>query len=113
MMGEFREAAAREMGNGPGNDPPNEDHVVFFNYFGRFAEDKQAAIQFRNRRLLPATREGKVVIFDFAGVESAPHSFLNALLAEPVRELGIKAFKRLKFRNTNDRDPGYHRFHHG
>ncbi|MBF0270840.1 MAG: DUF4325 domain-containing protein [Magnetococcales bacterium] len=100
MMSEFREAAAKEGGNGPVNGVSNEYPIQFSNYFGRYAEDKQEAIQFRNRRLLPATREGKVVIFDFADVESAPHSFLNALLAEVVRELGIKAFKRLKFRNT-------------
>ncbi|MBF0417693.1 MAG: DUF4325 domain-containing protein [Magnetococcales bacterium] len=31
---------------------------------------------------MPAIHEGKVIVFDFADVESAPHSFLNALLAE-------------------------------
>ncbi|MBF0163314.1 MAG: DUF4325 domain-containing protein [Magnetococcales bacterium] len=100
MLSEFREAAAREGSNGAGDGQTNEYHIVIHNYFGRYAENKQEAIHFKDRRLMPAIHEGKVIVFDFADVESAPHSFLNALLAEGVRALGLKAFKRFKFRNT-------------
>ncbi len=71
------------------------------NFFGRFAEDKQAAINFRTKRLLPAIEEEKTIILDFSNVEAAPHSFLSALLAIPIRELGNRAYKRLKFRSAN------------
>ncbi|GAB0058830.1 hypothetical protein SIID45300_03187 [Candidatus Magnetaquicoccaceae bacterium FCR-1] len=92
--------AQEPRARGAGDGQSNACHIVINNDFGRYAENKQEAINFKDRRLMPAIHEGKVIVFDFADVESAPHSFLNALLAEGVRALGLKAFKRLKFRNT-------------
>ena len=70
------------------------------NYFGKWAEDKDAAISFRDRRLIPAIQEGKKIELDFRGVETVPHSFLNALLATPVQLLGVKAYQWICVRNA-------------
>lgn len=101
MMSEFRQAASSEIASRTDTADENSFYVSFENFFGRFAEDKQSAINFRTKRLLPAIEEGKTVVLDFSNVEAAPHSFLSALLAIPIRELGNKAYKRLKFRNAN------------
>jgi hypothetical protein len=50
---------------------------------------------------MPAVDEGKGLILDFDEVVSAPHSFLNALLASPIRDLGMSAYKRIKIRNAS------------
>ena len=70
------------------------------NYFGKWAEDKDAAISFRDRDLIPAIQEGKRIELDFRGVETVPHSFLNALLATPVQRLGIKAYQWIRIYNA-------------
>jgi hypothetical protein len=101
MMSEFRQAASSEIATRSDSVEDNTFYVSFENFFGRFAEDKQAAINFRTKRLLPAIDEEKTIILDFSNVEAAPHSFLSALLAIPIRELGNRAYKRLKFRNAN------------
>ena len=62
-------------------------YVNIFNYFGKWAEDKDAAISFRDRRVLPAAAQDKRIELDFSGVETAPHSFLSALLATPILRL--------------------------
>ena len=54
----------------------------------------------RDRRLLPAIAQGKTLLLDFEEVISAPHSFLNALLASPIRQLGMAAYKRIKVINA-------------
>nr|VFJ91647.1 MAG: protein of unknown function (DUF4325) [Candidatus Kentron sp. LFY] len=33
---------------------------------------------------------------DFSDVKSAPHSFLDALLAAVIRVMGMKAYKKIK-----------------
>jgi hypothetical protein len=75
--------------------------VRVFNYFGRYAEDKDAAIKFRDQRLIPAIKQGKKLLLDFAEVETAPHSFLNAMLATPVTMLGLKAYQFVQVRNAS------------
>ncbi len=43
------------------------------NYFGRFAENKEEAIRFRDRYLIPAVDEGKNILLNFANVETSSH----------------------------------------
>ena len=62
--------------------------------------DKDAAIKYRDRYLIPAVEQGKKVDLDFDGVETVPHSFLNALLATPVAKLGPKAYQWIRVRNV-------------
>ncbi|MBF0311420.1 MAG: DUF4325 domain-containing protein [Magnetococcales bacterium] len=101
MMAELRDKAARESSVSGDADEDNKVYLSIENYFGKYAEDKQAAIQYRVRHLMPAIAEGKTVLLDFADVQGAPHSFLSALLAVPIQTLGQKAYKRLKIRNAS------------
>lgn len=51
----------------------------------------------RDTKLLPAIDEGKSLEIDFDEVELAPHSFLSALLAAPIRKYGgMQAYKNIK-----------------
>lgn len=100
IMQEFRNAANEEQDKA---DNTEQDHRYYFginNFFGSYAEDKDAAIRSRNNRLFPALKDGKTIIIDFSGVKSAPHSFLSALLASPIKSLGLQAHKRIKIVNS-------------
>jgi uncharacterized protein DUF4325 len=100
LMSEIRVNAQKEL-DGASREEESERYVVsIFNYFGKYAEDKDAAITFRDRRLMPAIELGKKIDLDFRDVETAPHSFLNALLATPVRRLGMKAYQFIRIYNA-------------
>lgn len=100
MMSEFREAAARELATMDNQEQEGRSHVSVASHFGTYAEDKEAAIEFRNRVLIPAAKAGKEILVDFDTVVSAPHSFLSALLATPIQILGMPAYKRVKIINA-------------
>lgn len=70
-------------------------------YFGDYAEIKSEAINYRNKYLIPKLEEGRKIILDFKNVKSAPHSFLNALLASPIKRLGMEAYKKIKIVNAD------------
>jgi hypothetical protein len=100
LMSEIRMSAEKEM-NGASEREQSDRYVVnVSNYFGKYAEDKDAAIKFRDRHILPAIEQGKKIDLDFREVETAPHSFLNALLATPVQRLGLKAYQRIRIYNA-------------
>ena len=96
MMQELRERARAEVSARTQDEREQKHYLHVYNYFGKNADDKQAAIAYRNRHLLPAIDAGKLVVLDFDGVETSTHSFLNALLASPVRRMGMNAYKRIK-----------------
>ncbi|MBM3756085.1 MAG: DUF4325 domain-containing protein [Acidobacteria bacterium] len=98
LLQEARERRAKDANGG------SDQHVVsMFNYFGKYPEDKEAATKFRDRHLLPAIQEGKRILLDFRDVETPTHSFLNALLAGPVRAIADRGQNPFKFlRTTND-----------
>ena len=100
MLQGFREEALSEQQKADGSEEIESYYISISNYFGFFAEDKEAAIRFRNERIFPAIEDGKKIRLDFAGVESSPHSFLSALLASPIKSLGMKAFKVFKVLNA-------------
>lgn len=100
MMSEFREAAQREQQASTKAEEQGVFYLSIYNYFGTYPEDKSAAIQFRDRSLIPAIEEGKKLLLDFDGVNSSPHSFLNALLATPIKRMGILSYKRIKVVNA-------------
>ncbi len=100
LLSESRVKAEAEVGEAEQNEQANKFYVNIQNYFGKWAEDKDAAISLRDRRLLPAIAEGKKIELDFRGVETAPHSFLNALLATPVQRLGVKAYQWIHVHNA-------------
>ncbi len=100
LLQEARERRAKESNGG------SDQYVVsIFNYFGKWPEDKEAATKFRDRHLLPAVQDGKRILLDFRDVETPTHSFLNALLAGPVRAIADRGQNPFKFlRTTNDND---------
>ncbi len=100
MMSDFREAAQREQAAKSASEASQSFYLSVFNYFGKFPEDKEAAIKYRDRHLLGAVAEGKKITLDLDGVESSPHSFLNALLATPIKRMGMEAYRRLKVINS-------------
>jgi hypothetical protein len=100
LLGEIRVKAETELSEAQQEEQANKYYVNIQNYFGKWAEDKDAAINFRDRYLMPAILEGKKIELDFRGVETAPHSFLNALLATPVQRIGVKAYQRIRVYNA-------------
>lgn len=100
LMGEIRISAQEEIDGASKKEESDRYLVSIFNYFGKYAEDKDAAITFRDRHLIPAIEDGKKIDLDFRDVETAPHSFLNALLATPVRRLGMKAYQWIRIYNA-------------
>ena len=101
MMQEFRESARQELERVKDREISNTFYVDVENYFGPYAEDKHAAINFRDTKLLPEIKLGKKIVIDFTRVKQSPHSFLSALLATPIKGLGINAFKKIKIVNAN------------
>lgn len=100
LMQEFRAGANVEQQRADSIESQNKFYLSISNFFGRHAEDKEAAIQYRDNRLFPAIHEGKIILIDFDDVESSPHSFLSALLASPIKSLGLQAFKTIKVVNA-------------
>lgn len=100
LMREFREQARREVNSRTSVEQQNRFYLNIYNYFGAYADDKEAAIRYREKRILPAVDEGKTFVIDFHNVESSTHSFLNALLASAIRRMGMNAYKRIKVVNA-------------
>lgn len=100
MMQEFRESAFKEQKNADNSEEKSTYYISINNYFGKYAEDKEAAIKFRDKRISPALEENKRILLDFAEVISSPHSFLSALLASPIKRIGMGAYKVIKITNA-------------
>ncbi len=96
MMAELRESARSEMKSADDTDEMRKFVVGIENFFGRYAENKSEAINYRDRHLIVAIDSGKEILLDFRNVVSSTHSFLSALLATPVQKLGIQAYKRIR-----------------
>jgi hypothetical protein len=97
MMSEITEAI-------PKTDKSQQSDVLYIsvrNYFGTYAEDKDLAKKIRDEKLLPALAENKTLTIDFENIISAPHSLLNAMLATPIRQLGLAAYKKIKVINVS------------
>jgi len=101
MMQEFREAARVELSKGVAKENDGRFYLSIENFFGPYAEDKNSAIKIRDEKIVPNLTENKVVVVDFDHVKSAPHSFLSALLATPIKRLGMSAYKNIKIINAN------------
>ena len=100
LMSEFREAANREQAAKTNAEEEEKFYVHIQNIFGMYPEDKSAAIKFRDSKLLVELDNNKKVVLDFDGVLSSPHSFLNALLATPIKRLDMKSYKNIKIINA-------------
>lgn len=100
MMTDFRAAAEKEQHSKDQAESENSFYLSIWNYFGTYPEDKAAAIKFRDKYLTAAIEAGKKIVLDFSNVESSPHSFLSALLATPMKNLGMEAYRRFKIINA-------------
>ena len=100
MMQEFRASAEEEQLSAQSREKKSQYYLSIENYFGTFAEDKEAAIKFRDSRLFPELNGGKTILVDFKNVTASPHSFLSALFASPIKSKGLAAYKTFKFVNA-------------
>lgn len=100
LMNEFRAQARKEVDARNSVSQQERFYLNISNYFGKFADEKEAAIRYRDRHLLPAVDEGNSFVIDFDGVESSTHSFINALLASPIKRMGLRAYKRIRVVNA-------------
>ena len=100
ILQELRQKAEAERSLLKNEEIDQQFTLYMSNYFGDYAELKTEAINIRDRYLLPAIEDGKKVIIDCRNIKSAPHSFLNALLATPIKRLGLSAYKRIKVINA-------------
>lgn len=100
ILQEIRQAAQEEIRIREGQESDKSAYFRIENHFGANAENKYAARNFRITKIMPAVKDGLIITLDFKDVESAPHSFINALLKEVVQEVGYSIIKRVKFVNT-------------
>jgi anti-sigma regulatory factor (Ser/Thr protein kinase) len=100
MMQELREKARQEVEAKSKAEQEGNFYIHVRNFFGVYAEDKEAAKRFRDSRILERVEQGDQITLDFSDVKAAPHSFLSALLATPITRLGMLAYKRIKVINA-------------
>ncbi len=81
-------------------DKPKDYYIQVKNYFGNSAEDKDLAKKIRDKYILPALSENKSLIIDFEDIVFAPHSLLNAMLATPIKNLGLSAYLKIRIINA-------------
>ena len=79
-----------------------ELYIDMYNYCGERCEVKLEAINLRERKIIPAIQKGETVILDFSHAITATHSFLTALLADPIKNLGLKSYKQIKIIGANE-----------
>jgi hypothetical protein len=75
--------------------------IKLFPWTGKFAENKDVARELRLNNILPALNDGKEVILDFQGVDSATQSFIHALISDVIRKKGIDFLDHIFFKNCN------------
>ncbi|WAH61028.1 STAS-like domain-containing protein [Pseudomonas silvicola] len=100
MMSEFRDHAKAEIAARTNAAATQQLYVGMYNYFGKNADLKSEAIRYRDKYIIPALSEGKSLLLDFVDVDASTHSFLNALLATPIRRLGLIAYKKIRIVNA-------------
>ena len=100
MMQELREKARQEVETKSKAEQEGNFYIHVRNFFGVYAEDKEAAKRFRDSRILERVEQGDQITLDFSDVKAAPHSFLSALLATPITRLGMLAYKKIKVINA-------------
>ncbi|MBN1506795.1 MAG: DUF4325 domain-containing protein [Sedimentisphaerales bacterium] len=66
---------------------------------GELNEDVQAAVKLRDSTVLPAVRQGELIVLDFAGIRFVTQSFVHALLNDAFRVPG--SLLRLSFLNCS------------
>ena len=96
----MREEIVQTRGEINKPDQPDDFYISLKNYFGAYAEDKDLAKKIRDKYLLPALAKNKKLTIDFEDVIFATDSVLNAMLATPIHQLGLSAFRKIKVINV-------------
>lgn len=68
---------------------------------GEFAENKDAARDIRQEKIIPALNKSQEVVLDFSGIEAATQSFIHALISELIRDYGPEVLDRISFKDCN------------
>ena len=76
--------------------------ITLFEVVSDFAENKDIARDLRTKVIEPELQNGKSVILDFQGVNSATQSFVHALISNTIKTFGVNVLDRLSFKNCND-----------
>jgi hypothetical protein len=76
--------------------------VKLVNFVGGFAENKDIARDIRLSKIIPALDEGKTVVLDFGGIDSATQSFVHALISDLIREYGNEVLEKISFKSCNE-----------
>jgi hypothetical protein len=85
-----------------GSPESGTSSFVIWNHLGRFGDNKDEAIRFRDHHLLPNLRTGRIVRLDFRDMEQISHSSAHALFAAAVKELGVEVYRRIKLFNAKE-----------
>ena len=99
---EFRKHATETVAKRNNIVRAPELYIYMYNYCGERCEVKLEAINLRERKIIPAIKKGETVILDFSHAITATHSFLTALLADPIKILGLKSYKQIKIIGANE-----------
>lgn len=99
---EFRKHATETVAKRNNIVRAPELYLDMYNYCGERCEVKLEAINLRERKIIPAIKKGETVILDFSHAITATHSFLTALLADPIKILGLKSYKQIKIIGANE-----------
>jgi len=75
LLAEIRQSAQNEIDGASLKDESGRYVISMFNYFGKWAEDKDAAITFRDRHILPAIEAGKKLTWIFVTLRQHPTVF--------------------------------------
>jgi hypothetical protein len=79
----------------------DKKNIPFYEFVGRFAEDKDKARHLRQDILWPSIKAGHTLVLDFTKVEDITQSFAHALLSELIRETRGEALDLIYFKNCN------------
>ena len=99
---EFRKHATETVAKRNNIVRAPELYIDMYNYCGERCEVKLEAINLRERKIIPAIKKGETIILDFSHAITATHSFLTALLADPIKILGLKSYKQIKIVGANE-----------
>lgn len=102
IMSEIKNDAEKEIREQDMRQNAVEFCLDMENYFGVYAEVKEDAIKFKEKYLIGAANKGQTIKINFDRIINCPHSFLNALLGDPIKifiRSGFNPYKKIKIFN--------------
>lgn len=78
-----------------------KEEILIRDIAGEFAENKEVAKKLRLEVILPALESEREIVVDFAGVSGATQSFIHAMVSDPIRKFGDRAYENMYYVNAN------------